>query len=242
VIVTGMASRIGAATMELFIQQGANVVGVDIQGEQMRDCFGSQPKDRVRLVEADTADKLTATTAVETAVSAFGGVHVLVNNAGAAFWGKADDVTDEIWHRALDVNLSGYFYFVRAAIGELIKTKGSIVQVGSVAGLGGTRNGVPCSSSKGAVLNMTRALALDHGPDGVRVNTVDPGLIETGITVGMPKDARSRITSFTPLRRSGQPEEIAHMIVFLASDHASFVTGANIPIDGGVGAAGRTGV
>ncbi len=242
VVVTGAASGIGAATVRRFIADGASVFGVDLNGEGLRAVFAPLPESHSAYLEADTAEKATAVTAVRMVMERFGKLDVLVNNAGATFWGAAPDVTDELWDRALAVNLSGYFYFVRAAMPELIRSKGSVVQVGSVAGLGGTRAGVPHSSTKGGVVNMTRALALDHGPDGVRVNAVDPGLVETGITAKMPDEARTRITSFTPLRRSGQPEEIASVIAFLASSDASFLTGVNVPVDGGVGAAGRTGV
>jgi meso-butanediol dehydrogenase / (S,S)-butanediol dehydrogenase / diacetyl reductase len=135
------------------------------------------------------------------------------------------------------VNVTGYFNMAKATMPELKKTRGCIVQTSSVSGLGGDWGMVAYNTSKGAVANMTRAMALDHAKDGIRVNAVNPTVTETGMSKGLLDQAMvAKILTRIPMKRVGQADDIAKVMIFLASDDAGFVTGVNLPVDGGLSA------
>ena len=171
-------------------------------------------------------------------VSELGAVSVLVNNAGTAKSGDPASISDEDWQTVLQTNVSGVFYACRAAISHLEKTQGCIINTSSVSGLGGDWNMSPYNASKGAVSNYTRALAMDLGSRGIRVNAVCPSLTRTEMSTGVQNrpELLKQFLQRIPLGRMAEPEEVAAVIAFLASDDARFVTGALIPVDGGVSA------
>ena len=184
----------------------------------------------------DTADKETAAAAVKAAIDRFGTLHVLVNNAGVATEGDIMQTSEEDFARVMAVNVTGYFHMAKAAMPELVKVRGSIVMTSSVSGLGGDWNTFAYNTSKGAVSNMVRAMALDAGTDGVRVNAVNPSFTDTGMTQDMLKDAElvAKFKERMPLGAPEDPEGVAAVMAFLASEDARLVTGVNLPVDAGV--------
>ncbi|SAL05911.1 3-ketoacyl-ACP reductase [Caballeronia arationis] len=163
---------------------------------------------------------------------------MLVNNAGVAPTGRIDEASLDDWRAIMSIDLDGVFYCTRAAIHHLIDAQGSIVNVSSVSGLGGDWGMSLYNAAKGAVTNFTRALAMDHGRDGVRVNAVCPSLTDTDLTKDMLGDEQlmTRFRERIPLGQAAKPDDIAAVIAFLASEDARFVTGVNLPVDGGLSA------
>jgi meso-butanediol dehydrogenase / (S,S)-butanediol dehydrogenase / diacetyl reductase len=238
VLVTGAASGIGAATAKRFSDEGANVVAVDLDKVGVEQAIKEFPADRTISQVCDTSKLEDAVAAVRAATERFGGLDVLINNAGIALRGDVTQTTEEDWGRTMAVNVNGYFHMAKAALPELKKTRGSIVQTSSVSGLGGDWGTVAYNTSKGAVTNLTRAMALDHAKDGIRVNAVNPTITQTGMSKGIPSDPGTiaKILERIPMGRLGQADDIAKVMVFLASDDAGFVTGVNLPVDGGISA------
>ncbi|MFC4360407.1 SDR family NAD(P)-dependent oxidoreductase [Halobium salinum] len=245
VIVTGAASGIGRGIARRFGEEGATVVVADVrrepkQGERY-DTDVTRPTDELvasetdgdaTFVETDVGDPESVETMVEATVEAYGGVDVLVNNAGIQIEGDSQTTTLEEWERSIAVDLSGAFYCAKYAIPHLVESGGQIVNVGSVRGFEGG-GGPPYAAAKGGVVNMTRDLAMELGDDGVRVNCINPGYIETPLQdINTDEDVeKSREQTLVP--RFGTPEDVGDAAVFLASDEAGFVTGANLPVDGG---------
>ena len=236
VIVTGAASGIGLATARRFLDEGARVIMLDIDEPALNKAAEGLPQDRVHVQVGDTADKDTAVAAVKAAVDRFGGLHVLINNAGMATEGDILQTSEEDFARVMAINVAGYFHMAKAAMPELVKTRGSIVMTSSVSGLGGDWNTFAYNTSKGAVSNMVRAMALDAGKDGVRVNAVNPSFTKTGMTEDMLKDAElvAKFKERMPLGAPEDPEGVAAVMAFLASDDARLITGVNLPVDAGV--------
>ena len=236
VLVTGAASGIGLAAARRFLDEGARVVMLDIDEASLRQAAAELPQERVLLQVGDTADKNTASTAVKAAVERFGGLHVLVNNAGVATEGDIMRTSEEDFARVMAVNVAGYFHMAKAAMPELVKTRGSIVMTSSVSGLGGDWNLFAYNTSKGAVSNMVRAMAMDAGKDGVRVNAVNPSFTDTGMTQDMVSDPElvAKFRERMPLGAPEDPEGVAAAMAFLASEDARLITGVNLPVDAGL--------
>ncbi|QOY93362.1 glucose 1-dehydrogenase [Massilia sp. UMI-21] len=236
VLVTGAASGIGLAAARRFLDEGARVVMLDIDQASLQEVASALPQDRVLVQVGDTADQATAAKAVEAAVARFGGLHVLVNNAGVATEGDILQTSEDDFERVMAVNVGGYFHMAKAALPELVKTGGSVVMTSSVSGLGGDWNTFAYNTSKGAVTNMVRAMALDAGKDGVRVNAVNPSFTKTGMTEDMLKDPElvAKFKERMPLGAPEDPEGVAAAIAFLASSDARLITGVNLPVDAGV--------
>ena len=238
VIVTGAGSGIGAATARRFAAEGARVVIADLKADKLQATAKDLPADRTLAQPTDVSRYEEVERLVAAAVERFGGVDVLVNNAGIAVQGKVTEASLEDWTSILATNVSGVFHGVRAAMPHLLKTRGCVVNTSSVSGLGGDWDMSFYNTSKGAVSNFTRALALDYGKQGVRVNAVAPSLTFTGMTQDIKEDKAllAKFAERIPLGRGAEPEEIASVIAFLASDDARFVTGVVLPVDGGVSA------
>lgn len=238
VIVTGAGSGIGAATARRFSQEGAMVAIADLSDDKLAATRADLPEDRTLAHPADVSQWEAVQSLIEATVERFGRLDVMVNNAGIAVQGKATEASLEDWHRVLATNVSGVFHGARAALPHLIRSRGCIVNTSSVSGLGGDWDMSFYNTSKGAVSNLTRALALDHGKDGVRVNAVAPSLTFTGMTQDIKGNPEllAKFAERIPLGRGAEPEEIAAVIAFLASEDARFVTGVVLPVDGGVSA------
>lgn len=236
VIVTGAASGIGLACARRFLDEGARVLLLDIDEKCLKESAARLPQDRILVQAGDTADKETASAAVKAAVARFGALHVLVNNAGVATEGDIMHTSEEDFARVMAVNVGGYFHMAKAAMPELVKTRGSIVMTSSVSGLGGDWELFAYNTSKGAVSNMVRAMAMDAAKDGVRVNAVNPSFTVSRMTEDMQGDPElvAEFSKRMPLGAPEDPEGVAAAMAFLASEDARLITGVNLPVDNGL--------
>ncbi|OZI26301.1 3-oxoacyl-ACP reductase [Bordetella genomosp. 9] len=236
VIVTGAGSGIGAATARRFVQEGANVVFAGRTASKLKRAAEGLDESKILIHTADVSVLREVEAMVQAAVHRFGRLDVMVNNAGTAVEGTITEASPDDWRKVIATDLDGVFYGCRAAMPELIKTRGCIVNVSSVSGLGGDWRMSFYNAAKGAVTNFTRSLAMDHGRDGVRVNAVCPSLTRSELTKDMYADQAlmEKFAERIPLGRGAEPEEIASVIAFLASEDAVFVTGVNLPVDGGL--------
>lgn len=236
VVVTGAGSGIGEATAQRFASEGAAVVLVGRTEEKLQATLkslegGDHLVRATDMAEADEVEQL-----VDEVLKKYGRVDVVVNNAGVAAQGRVHEGDYADWEKAIKVDLYGVFHSCRYFMPALIKSQGNIVNVSSVSGLGGDWGMSFYNAAKGGVTNFTRSLAMDQGADKVRVNAVCPGLIITPMASDI-KENEPLLAEFrkrTPLGRPGQPEEVAAVIAFLASDDARYVTGVNLPVDGGI--------
>ncbi len=245
VIVTGAGSGIGRATAIRFANEGASVVLVGRTSKTLEATTKEFPHDRTWIhtdnyltVTCDISVQSQVEEMIKLVIEKFGKIDVLVNNAGKAIQGKITELSSEDWKSAIDVNLTGTFYVCKAAMPHLIKSKGNIINVSSLSGVGGDWNMVAYNAAKAGVSNLTRTLALDHGADGVRVNAVNPSVTKTSMTSSIQNDndKTDKFLARCPLGRLATPEDIAAAITFLASDDAAMITGVNLPVDGGVSA------
>lgn len=245
VLITGAGSGIGRATALRFAQEGAAVILVGRTAQTLEDTAEQFPHDNT-WIHTDNYLTITCDISVESQVQEmiqcvmdkFGKIDVLVNNAGIAVQGKVTELSDSDWKQAIDVNLNGTFYVSKAAMPHLIASRGCIVNVSSLSGIGGDWNMAAYNAAKAGVSNLTRTLALDHGADGVRVNAVNPSVTKTDMTSAIQgnDEKTAKFLARCPLGRLATPEDIAAAITFLASDDAAMITGVNLPVDGGVNA------
>ena len=238
VVVTGASSGIGRGVAERFAAEGANVAIVSRSREDLEAVARDLDAERTLIVPGDVSADGFAEDLVARAVERFGGLDTLVNNAGVATFGPLVEVADEDIDRLFDVNVKAVIRLCRAAVPELARTSGSIVNTSSVSGIGGDWLLSVYAASKGAVTNFTRALALELGTQGVRVNAVLPSLTRSGMSESLFEN-EALIEAFErrcALGRTGEPEDIAGPVLFLASEDARYVTGVNLPVDGGVSA------
>ena len=229
-LVTGAGSGIGAACAHRFAAEGARVGGIDIAVPAAHGCDA--------FVEADVRDPAVVNTAVASIVRALGPIDILVNAAGVSSFGTADTIDEAEWNRVLDINLKGTWLVARAVVpGMVARGAGSIVNLASVEGIEGGQSQTAYNASKGGVVLLTRSMAVDYGPNNVRVNCLCPGMIQTPMTAPLQDGTLRPVLEWFEaqhlLGRCGQPEEVAAAALFLASDDASFVTGHALAVDGG---------
>ena len=238
VLITGGGGGIGRACALLFAAEGANVAVSDLRLEAARAVAAEVERAGARAlaVRTDVTDPADVGRLFEEATAALGGLDVLVNGAGIFQSKPIDDMSAEEWDRVLDVNLKGVFLCSQAALGHMKpRHRGAIVSIASLAGqVGGLHAGANYAASKAGVSALTKSLAKNAGASGVRVNCVNPGPIETAMTEDWPPEVLAGLARSTPLGRLGRAEEVASVIVFLASDAASFVHGAHVDINGGI--------
>lgn len=231
--VTGCASGIGRAVAERFRDEGATVVGFDLRGEG---------PDGVEVVAGDVTDRAAVEAALAGVVEAHGRLDVVANVAGVPQFGRVEDIDDAEWDRVLAVNLTAPFLVSRAALPHLRATRGCIVNVASVAGLEGQAYTAAYCASKGGLVMLTRALALELAADGVRVNCVCPAAVDTPLLAEVapriPADADRRLLDRLEMPTPGlvSPQDVAAAVAYLAGDAARMVTGVALPIDGGCSA------
>lgn len=236
VIVTGAGSGIGAGAARRFLGEGAKVVLISRHKNELEEIAAGFDEEQYLVQETDVSDEAQVRDMIDATIEKFGKIDVLVNNAGIAVMGKIAEISAEDWRTQMATNVDGVFYCSKAAMPHLIETRGCIVMTSSVSGLGGDEGMAAYNATKGAVSNFTRSLAIDHGPDGVRVNAVCPSLTMTDLTKDMAQDdaTMEAFRKRTPLGGPAQPDDIAGAIAFLASDDARYITGVNLPVDGGV--------
>ncbi len=238
-VISGGARGMGAVEARLFAREGAQVVLGDVLEDDGRKVEAEIVANggHAVFVRLDVTSEADWTRAVDTAVHRFGTLTVLVNNAGIGGPGRIEDVSLDAWNRTMAINATGVFLGTRAAIPAMRRAGGgSIVNISSQLGLVGVDNSSPqYQASKGAVRLLTKATAIQYAADRIRANSVHPGPIVTPMTEARRADPESyRVTvSRIPLGRYGEPEEVAYGVLYLASDESSFVTGAELVIDGG---------
>ncbi|MDD2806972.1 MAG: SDR family NAD(P)-dependent oxidoreductase [Patescibacteria group bacterium] len=229
-IVTGAASGLGKASADLFLANGAKVVYADVKNIKVKSA-------KALFINCDVSSSASVNNLVAATVKKFGRLDIMFNNAGIATGGTAVNTTDEIWTKTLMVNLSGAFYGTRAAAKYMQREKinGSIINTASIAGLVGFQDSLAYCSSKGGIIQLTRAAALDLAKFGIRVNAIAPGVIDTNMTKPYltDKNYANFFKLSTPLGRIGVPLDIANAALYLASAESGFVTGSVLTVDGG---------
>jgi NAD(P)-dependent dehydrogenase (short-subunit alcohol dehydrogenase family) len=242
VIITGAAGGIGQTLVDLFAREGAQILATDYQGNSLQALLPSWLAKgyKVAIKTADLALKADCEALVKACVKQFGGLDVLLNNAGTIPRGNILETSDDMWFAAMNVNLNAVFFLCRAAIPYMQKAgAGAIVNTSSVWGTEPGPGHVAYCTSKGALACLTRNLAVDHAPDNIRVNAVCPNevntpMIRTGFARrGLDPDAGvAQLNQSVPLGRIAEPEDIADVIAFLASDAARYMCGAVVPVTG----------
>ncbi len=236
-VITGAASGIGRASALLFAREGAAVLVADVdrrRGEQVAREIGAE-SGRAVFVEVDVARAPSVRAMIERALSEFGRLDILFNNAGiGGDLGPLAESTEENFDRVIAVNLKGVFLGMKFGIEAMLRSGGgAIINTASVAGLIGARGFSAYGASKGGVIQLTRAAALEYADRNIRVNCICPGIIDTPILGMIPDEMRARIARRNPMGRMGTAEEIARAALFLASDDSSYATGAVLVLDGG---------
>jgi 3alpha(or 20beta)-hydroxysteroid dehydrogenase len=227
-LVSGGARGMGASHVRTLVAEGANVVFGDILDDEGK-AVAAELGDAVRYVHLDVTKPEEWESAVDTAIREFGAVDVLVNNAGILNIGTIEDYELAEWHRILDVNLTGVFLGIRAVVKPMKDAgRGSIINISSIEGMAGTIACHGYTASKFAVRGLTKSVALELGPSGIRVNSIHPGLIKTPMTQWVPEDIFQ-----TALGRAADPREVSNLVVYLASDESSYSTGSEFVVDGG---------
>uniref|UniRef100_A0A7C3A9F0 SDR family oxidoreductase n=1 Tax=Thermorudis sp. TaxID=1969470 RepID=A0A7C3A9F0_9BACT len=242
-LITGAASGIGAASARLFAAEGARLMLVDVNCRALTPLVEDLERSGAQVIssQADVAKPTEVAAAIDATIAKFGHLHVLFANAGISGRGLAPEMPIEEFDRIMEVNVRGAFLCARYAIPHIARAGGgSIIFTASELALVGSPGGAAYCASKAALLGMARALALDHGKQGIRVNCLCPGAVDTPLLwssaerLGISVDEyRAEIISRMPLGRIGQPEEIARAALFLASDDSSFMTGTALVVDGG---------
>lgn len=235
--ISGGARGMGEAAARTFAQEGAKVVIADVledAGRQVEAAI-NETGGECLFVPLDVTDEAQWQQAIASTVARFGKLDILINNAGVYRTRRVEDTSAEEWDQVLDVNGKGVFLGTKAAIPEMRKAGGgSIINLSSVAGLVGSADASAYNASKGAVRLLTKSTAVQYAKDGIRVNSIHPGTIETPMTADMlAAGGRQDRMNRTPLGRLGRPEDVVYGALYLASDEASFVTGSELVIDGG---------
>jgi 3alpha(or 20beta)-hydroxysteroid dehydrogenase len=227
-LISGGARGMGASHVRTLVTEGAKVVFGDILDDEGK-AVAAEVGDSARYVHLDVTKPELWESAVATAVGEFGGIDVLVNNAGIINIGTFEDYELSEWQRILDINLTGVFLGIRAVVKPMKEAgRGSIINISSIEGMAGTIACHGYTATKFAVRGLTKSAALELGPSGIRVNSIHPGLIKTPMTEWVPEDIFQ-----SALGRAAEPREVSNLVVYLASDESSYSTGSEFVVDGG---------
>jgi meso-butanediol dehydrogenase/(S,S)-butanediol dehydrogenase/diacetyl reductase len=238
-IVTGAGSGIGRACAIAFAGEGARVALVGRRRDRL-DEVARPLGDSALVLPADVSKSDEIKRVIEQTTKHFGGVNVLLNNAGVLHIGTVEQISEAQWDETFNINVRGLWLLSRAVLPAMRKSGGgSIINMASVLGINGAANRASYAPSKGAVVLLTKCVAIDHGQENIRVNAICPSFVETDLTAAVikraadPKSVRAERIRVHPIGRLGKPEDIAGLAVYLASDESSWVTGAVFPVDGG---------
>jgi len=245
-LVTGAGSGIGEAIAHLYASQGAQVLVSDLRGDAAESVSAAIRDDGgvAHAWQLDVTDEAQVSATMQQIASTYSKLDILVNNAGISHVGNLLETSVEDWDRVMRINAFGVFLCARQAVRQMLTQMpqgGVIVNIASAAGLIGVEQRLPYSTSKGAVISMTRAIAIDYVAQGIRCNAICPGTVDTPFVAGYlahnfpghEEEMRRQLNARQPIGRMGRPDEIAHAALYLASDEASFITGSLLVIDGG---------
>jgi len=238
-VVTGAGTGIGRACAVAMAREGARLVLVGRRREKLeplaREIDGS-----ALAVAGDVSNRTDVENLIARTVAEFGGIHVLLNNAGVLHIGNVEQISEQQWDETFNINVRGLWLLSRAVLPHMRKAGGgTIINMASVLGINGARNRASYAPSKGAVVLLTKCMAIDHGHENIRVNAICPSFVETDLTAAVlstaadPQAVRRERMAVHPIGRLGRPEDIAGLAVYLASDESSWVTGSVFPVDGG---------
>lgn len=238
-LVTGAGSGIGRACALALAREGAQVALVGRRKDRLAE-VAREIGPSALVLAADVSKKSEVDRVVERAAAHFGSLNILLNNAGVLYIGTAEQITEEQWDETFNINVRGLWLLSRAVLPHMRKAGGgSIINMASVLGINGARSRASYAPSKGAVVLLTKCMAIDHGPENIRANAICPSFVETDLTAGVlsmaadPEAVRRDRIAAHPIGRLGRPEDLAGLAVYLASDESSWVTGAVFPVDGG---------
>ncbi len=229
-LITGGAKGIGKAVAETFHKAGAKIVIWDLDDEGQKTADSLHGK----FYKVNTSDREGLEKATQEVISDFGRIDILVNNAGILRDSSFAKMTDELWDSVINVNLTGVYNCAKAVVPHMKTQKyGRIINASSIAGVYGNFGQTNYSAAKAGVIGFTKSLAREVGKDGITVNAIAPGYIQTEMTASIPQEFQEKIIASIPVRRAGQPEDVANAYLYLASEEASFVNGSVLHVDGG---------
>ena len=238
-VVTGAGSGIGRACALAMAHEGCKLALVARRKDRLQS-LADEIGDGVLVLDADVSKKPDIERVVDSTLAHFGRINILLNNAAVLHIGTAEQITEEQWDETFAVNVKGLWLLSRAVLPAMRKAGGgSIINMASVLGINGARNRACYAPSKGAVVLLTKCMAIDYGPENIRVNAICPSFIETELTAAViskapdPEAVRRERTAVHPIGRLGRPEDVGALAVYLASEESSWVTGATFPVDGG---------
>ncbi|WP_088831375.1 3-oxoacyl-ACP reductase FabG [Paenibacillus tyrfis] len=236
-LITGGAAGIGRETAALFAQEGARVIIADYnkqQGEEAIQALLQKGAD-AHFIEVDVSDSGSVNKMAGEALARYGAVDVLINNAGITQDRTLAKMTEEEWHRVIQVNLNGVFYCTKALIHSMIERgSGKIISTASIVGVHGNIGQTNYAATKAGIIGMTKTWAKELGPKGIQANAVAPGFVETGMVANMPEKVIQQMLEKIPLRRLGQPIDVANAYLFLASPESDYVNGTVLEVNGGL--------
>ena len=237
VVITGGASGIGAASARRFHREGARIVVSDLNEAAGRELCAELGQDRAHFYRCDVSVFAEVEKLMAAAVERYGGLDIVFNNAGVGSFARTTELAIEDWQRVIAIDLHGVFYGCKAAIPHLRARRGGvIINTASISGLAGDFGFAAYNAAKGGVINYTRAAAIDHARENIRINAICPGPVATPLVAGIDQipGLKDRWSDAVPMGRFAQPEEIAAVAAFLASEDASYMTGATLAVDGGL--------
>lgn len=235
-IITGAANGMGAAEAKLFAKEGAKVVATDVNDEKLQELAKEieAAGGEVLAIKQDVASEEQWKSVVAQTIEKYGKLDILVNNAGVAINKSFATMEMSEWNWVMDINLNGCVLGMKYAIPEMQKVGGgSVINISSIGGIVGMAGSSPYTAAKGALRSLSKSAAVEYGKDKIRVNSVHPGIIVTPMTEHTMETAMPYYQTFTQLPYFGEPEDVAHGVLFLASDESRFMTGAELVIDGG---------
>jgi 3-oxoacyl-[acyl-carrier protein] reductase len=229
-IITGGAKGIGKAVAETFHKAGAKIIiwDLDDEGQKTADSLNG------KFYKVNTSDRIGLEETTQKVISDFGRIDILINNAGILRDSSFLKMTDDLWDSVINVNLTGVYNCAKVVVPHMKNQKfGRIINASSIAGVYGNFGQTNYSAAKAGVIGFTKALAREVGKDGITVNAIAPGYIQTEMTASIPQEFQEKIIASIPVRRAGKPEDVANAYLYLASDEASFVNGSVLHVDGG---------